>query len=515
MFYALAVPPLRASAVTQTYDDYDYSSSHHGGGQHRYNGTIVNDLPFHRIEMALSPFVIFLCHLPPYSSLAIFLGDDFFYNLYYSLSDSSVNFIIQLANSVSDSFSIWASLDVNSVSTLLDDMRVFLNSYSSSAGNVTLCSLDRTSSRIGFTSDTSFSFTVPNAQTELNNLFSVDFGQSLWTFGGMTKESFISSYPEITYPDTSHDCKISKFTINDLGFTYLLMYAHGTTSNYLQKSGTFYPYISGYFDSDVVVTNVSRFRFQTSNGSSSISIIHPKSFYSTGYRYCFYDSRQQPYHIDCVDGVYGFYNDYDNSLYNGMTFDAYYKCFFWFFTRCGFVLPVSSSTSNTDDVPVYSPSIRDFPYDDNLFDVRKQNLIDQADDDNNVHVVVPGTWDQVINLINDPSSITNVTQASEIVPIYPHDLPRITQVPQLWKTKFPFCIPYDVYNLFDSWEADAETPVFHFLVFPANFFGLNNEEVSIVVNFDDFSDIVVVLRYCIYFGFMAFLMFASYKFLHH
>ena len=479
-------------------DDYNYSSSHHGSGQHRYTYGTLSDHDFHKISMVLAPFLTLFCDFTHSGDIT----DNLITYCFDSLSSWAKEYIFNILDDLSDSYCVWASLEASSFSRFCDEIRDFLNSQSQNT--VTYLSLDHQYNKIGFTDDSYFTFTVPSDQASNNSLFYVDFGQSIWSFGGRTKDFVTSSYPEVGYPDTNKDAYFSKLELSS-GFSYVFINASSTTSDRKVKAGTYHSYIaldsSGYF-SDVNVIQPSRFKFTTATGSRVLNFIE-------GTYYCFYDSYNSPYFIDYSDNSYGFFRVSDNSRYLNLSFSSRSDCFAWFFTQAGLKLPLPSGS----DAPVdYSPTPDlHFPYDDDLYNVRRNLILDEEDNNNNVHMLFPANWEQVETMVIDPTTIYNISSASDLLPVYPSDLPRIAQVPELWQTKFPFCIPFDIYNLFSSWAAISSPLYLHFVIFPENFLSLGTEEIAIDVNFSDFNFFVVILRYCLLFSFSAWLIFISIK----
>ena len=72
--------------------------------------------------------------------------------------------------------------------------------------------------------------------------------------------------------------------------------------------------------------------------------------------------------------------------------------------------------------------------------------------------------------------------------------------------KFPFCIPFDVYNLVSNLVAEPEAPQFHWLVLPANSFGMSNDDFYIDLDFTPYNFLVQLMRFFIAAGFVVWLM---------
>ena len=114
-------------------------------------------------------------------------------------------------------------------------------------------------------------------------------------------------------------------------------------------------------------------------------------------------------------------------------------------------------------------------------------------------------------LADDPALVTDIEAAGEVINIYPADLPQINAPSNLWTDKFPFCLPFDIYNLFASFSAAPEIPEFHILVLPENSFGLKNEEIYFDVDFEPYDKLVKIFRFFICAGFVVFLILITRK----
>lgn len=64
--------------------------------------------------------------------------------------------------------------------------------------------------------------------------------------------------------------------------------------------------------------------------------------------------------------------------------------------------------------------------------------------------------------------------------------------------KFPFCIPFDLFNLIDSLSAEAERPSFR-VTFPSVY---GSKEATFEFNFDDYYLVIQIFRYFILLGFV-------------
>lgn len=71
-------------------------------------------------------------------------------------------------------------------------------------------------------------------------------------------------------------------------------------------------------------------------------------------------------------------------------------------------------------------------------------------------------------------------------------------------TKFPFSIPFDIYNLFKDFEVSKKRPVVSYSL-PEKYFGTNKMEVDFAF-YDDIFPFTTILRYFLLIGFVYFLI---------
>jgi len=118
--------------------------------------------------------------------------------------------------------------------------------------------------------------------------------------------------------------------------------------------------------------------------------------------------------------------------------------------------------------------------------------ISNMSDDDVITIVFP-TTNTYNTFANDPSRLFDFSQDN----LYdaPVDLP-VTSGNKL-ATKFPFCIPFDIINLFSGFVSEPECPSFHLLVMPADSFGLDNEDIYWDLDFSNYNYLVQLLRFFI------------------
>lgn len=116
-----------------------------------------------------------------------------------------------------------------------------------------------------------------------------------------------------------------------------------------------------------------------------------------------------------------------------------------------------------------------------------------------------------VDSISVPTTLPVVTPTAIPVPttdIYPTTLPDATTDPDVepWSgdtsnyavpgllTVFPFCVPYDVYALFNAFNVEEKAPVYDFHFKLANF-GIDEK---ITIDFNDFSILAKILKYSLF-----------------
>lgn len=336
-----------------------------------------------------------------------------------------------------------------------------------------------------------------------------------------TANSFSFSFPELSSGFSTVD-----FSFNNCSFTYyvnpsmnfirgLFGYSHVDDSSFDSPTSDKLYYCVYPNDLDIYLLGC--------DDSYSISSLSGKTFFNnrfSGATWDFSYLRETFYLSASSDGVqlpllnsdYGFYanskkyyittygNRYafvshqgypDESIYNDMTFSSGFDALRWFFDQCGIDIRVSSPS-------VYVPGNVDTPV--VIVDpVAVQNAIDSIDDlpaDSTVPLVLPSTPEQYNQLV---SSIP-------VSNLYAGDIDMPTVNGNLWKTKFPFCIPFDLINLFSGFSAEAEAPSFHLLVMPANSFGLDNDDIYWDIDFAPYNYLVQLLRFFIALSFVVWLI---------
>ena len=113
------------------------------------------------------------------------------------------------------------------------------------------------------------------------------------------------------------------------------------------------------------------------------------------------------------------------------------------------------------------------------------------------------TADRVRDTTNTDVNPGDETGKDNTPPKIPH-----TTIPEiLFKDKFPFCLPWDIYNLFVVFEDEAEAPRFE-IPFKDEKLGIDE---TYVIDFSQFDNIAAIIRFFIGAGFVLALIMISRK----
>ena len=266
-------------------------------------------------------------------------------------------------------------------------------------------------------------------------------------------------------------------------------------------------------DINRVISGVDYPRFMFDGASKSFPILDFNDMYTSSvlvsnghvYSYARYSN-----------GKYGFYcSDNGGMTYNNLLFDSGFAAVSWIWECCGISLSQGSTYIPMDTTP--SPIIIDnTTYDNtvtNITNVVTNNTYQEGD---SVEMVFPSYY-----ITNNYYNYDDYRQHPEYIFDFGQDglLNQDFNMPSydgnILATKFPFCIPFDIIHLFTNFSAEAEAPELHFVVLPADSFGLGNDEFSIDIDFQDYHVIVQLLRFFIAAGFVLWLMVVTNRVLHH
>ena len=191
-------------------------------------------------------------------------------------------------------------------------------------------------------------------------------------------------------------------------------------------------------------------------------------------------------------GTYFLGNDY--SIYKNLIFSDKIAALNYFFGQGNMSIDSDFEVHEIDRTP-------DVIYIDEDTQTDFVNQVDNMSDDDVITIVIP-TSTTYNNFVNDPSLLFDFSQDN----LYDSALNLPASDGNKWANKFPFCIPFDVYHLISNFYAEPEAPTFHFVVMPANSFGMNNEEFSLDIDFAPYNTLVQIMRFFMAAGFVLWLM---------
>ena len=401
-------------------------------------------------------------------------------DFFWSQVDQVRNDIEVIAGFVQFGYSVYYDAAVDAWSRIAHAIEDYFTTDRFPPSSIIYADFSTSNGNIDIYTSNSFSFTFPNNMVS-NTFYDIEFAVNncYIVYYVNPSNNFSRSLMGLsTIPDSSLDMPIA----NSL---YYCIYPRDVDI-----------YFCGWSQDMFYTSNLSGRTFfnQSTSVSSSWSLYSVSDnvyLYSFSSNFHFFSGNKR-YHVATSGGKYAFVNFYDGSdIYNNLLFDSVVDAYYWFFDQCGINIRPSLSS-------VYVPGEIDTPS--VIVDpVAVQNAIDSIDDlpaDSTVPLVLPSTPEQYNQLV---SSIP-------VSNLYSGDIDMPTVNGNLWKTKFPFCIPFDLINLFSGFSAEAEAPSFHVLVMPANSFGLNNEAIYWDIDFAPYNYLVQLLRFFIALSFVVWLI---------
>lgn len=265
-------------------------------------------------------------------------------------------------------------------------------------------------------------------------------------------------------------------------------------------SGKTYSFYSANFTS--LSNMIVRSRCTLDNNNSYI-----RSF--TYKDYCCFASGNKRYRLSEVSNGYSFVNREDSTdIYNDLVFASCFDALAWFWDLCGVNIrsgsPSVYTAVDTSPPPIV---IDNTTYDNtvtNITNVVTNNTYQEGD---SVEMVFPSYY-----ITNNYYNYDDYRQHPEYILDFNQDglLNSDFNMPaydgNILATKFPFCIPFDVYNLVSNLVVEPEAPQFHWLVLPADSFGLGNDDFYIDLDFTPYNFLVQLMRFFIAAGFVVWLM---------
>lgn len=241
--------------------------------------------------------------------------------------------------------------------------------------------------------------------------------------------------------------------------------------------------------------------------SHSLNTNTPLYFFnSSGYFY----SNGSEYFLSSYNNKYAFvqYGSNGTVIYNNLTFDTPFLAVKWFFDLCGIDISPSSSSQyvavSTDPSPIV---IDNDKYDETVTNITSTVTNNNYQEGDSVTMVFPS-----YNITNNYYNYDDYRQHPEYIFDFDQEglLNSDFNLPSYdgnkLANKFPFCIPFDVYNIISNLVVQPEAPEFEWLVLPANSFGMSNEAFYIHLDFTPYNFLVQLMRFFIALGFVIFLM---------
>lgn len=184
------------------------------------------------------------------------------------------------------------------------------------------------------------------------------------------------------------------------------------------------------------------------------------------------------------------------------------KSLYWgFFEDCGFKTALHNINVDFTPQALVHTGIN---YNSDIVNAALESLDNRLANVDSITTAIPVSDVGMYTLADNPSAVYDNNLALEL-DAYPADFPLVSSSPALWQTKFPFCLPWDLYNLITVFQHEPEAPNFHLLVMPENSFGLTNEEVYIDFDFEPYAKLTQILRFFLSLAFVFFLIIITRK----
>lgn len=207
---------------------------------------------------------------------------------------------------------------------------------------------------------------------------------------------------------------------------------------------------------------------------------------------------------------YGYFANVSDSsdIYNNLNFNSGFDALAWFWDMCGINIrrgsPSLYGEVDTSPPPIVIDNTK---YDQTVTNITNTVTNNTYQEGDSVEMVFPSYY-----VTNNYYNYDDYRQHPEYILDFNQDglLNTDFNMPSYdgnqLANKFPFCIPFDVYNLVSNLVAEPEAPQFHWLVLPANSFGMSNDNFYIDLDFTPYNFLVQLMRFFIAAGFVVWLM---------
>lgn len=368
---------------------------------------------------------------------------------------------------------------------------------------------------LGWTSDTQWSIVVP--VHDYNCRMTADLGKSTLTIGDQldtaeTIRNYSGSVDKSTYDvvttKTGLFCRFYSLKSKSSGLEWYFIDWNYNSFNWKEPIIACGSYIPGELDYSQDFNDTVGYKLVSSDGIGTFKSFSLFYNNTSSAVYPYRDSDGNYYVIQQLDnGKYAFVCS-DSSLPNfyDKEFDSYHDALCYFASECGITLPNSNYEAGA-----YVPgdTSKDYTVDKERLNQKLDEVGQIKDSDGTISTVLPGSQAVLDEMEANPDLVTDV----EAEWVYDAEIPAIQSDPLLWQTKFPFCLPFDLFNLFTGFTVEAEAPVWHLLVIPENSFGLENEAIYFDIDFgaNGLDIFVKYLRFFIGASFVVFLILISRK----
>ena len=357
---------------------------------------------------------------------------------------------------------------------------------------------------IDFRTSHSFSFTFPAISTS-NTTSIVEFALNNCIITYYFFPSRSLAYPLIGHTSSSSELLNDIFIViaplnSDVKFVYRVSFnAIGISLSSISGGTFFNRSFSAFYSTD------GKFRYgmdlELSSGSRGFPFFsYPQNgdYYSC---FMFGGTRCSLYGNSNTGFI--FKRDDNGNAMRDLTFSDGLSALVWFFDQCGINIRLGSSSAygavNNDPPPI--------TIDVTKYEQTITNITNNYQEGDTITMVFPSyyTTNNYYNYDDyrqHPEYILDFNQDG----LLDSDFNMVSYDGNIFATKFPFCIPFDVYNLVSNLVVEPEAPQFHWLVLPANSFGMTNDDFYIDLDFTPYNFLVQLMRFFIAIGFVVWLM---------
>ena len=209
---------------------------------------------------------------------------------------------------------------------------------------------------------------------------------------------------------------------------------------------------------------------------------------------CFYDFNNNSwmFHYGTDSNGYALYSTVNGSYVAQTSRYPTLKALYWsFFEQCGFKTGLSNADVN------YSPQSlghTGISYDAAAVNASLDSLAGRLENADSITTAIPLSQSG-LEILSDNTSAVFDNQLALDLDAYPADFPLVSSSPALWQTKFPFCLPWDLYNVIAGFNSEAVAPSIHMPIITSDIVPVLEEDVYFDLDFSDYSDLVRILRF--------------------